>query len=361
MKLYLFSFIILFTFESCNSQESNVFEIEKLTKPTNYIEQESKKEFIENKELLSFGGDLIESTSKLPDSLINRGENPFLEGMVKAYQEHRPYTISPDIVWLLISQGFSRHITFNSEKYRKKFVNFEEKKDLKIDANQYIELGNPKSDWQKAFTQLTKQAAQFIEPKTIDILTSNFSTTTETSKLVSQITILETFKGYFNYEIDGRGCGIPNIVIEGTTEDWENVLKKTKYISQYDLNWWTDRLIVIEEEIIKAKKGNFNKSFWMNMVKFHTEQKYGAKSEITGWVVDFYPYFSDGTKTNFKPISDVSSLPSEYVQVPFVFTDKKMNLKLNMTIRAGIIGLTQKTDYTLKPEIGWFLTYKKNE
>ena len=103
----------------------------------------------------------------------------------------------------------------------------------------------------------------------------------------------------------------------------------------------------------------------MNMVKFHTEDEYGAKSEITGWVVNFYPYYSDGKRTDFKPISDVTSLPSEFVQVPFVFTDKEIGLKLKMKITAGFIGLTQnKDDYTLKPEMGWFLTYpppEKNE
>ncbi len=97
----------------------------------------------------------------------------------------------------------------------------------------------------------------------------------------------------------------------------------------------------------------------MNMVKFHTEKEYGAKSEITGWVVDFYPYYSDGKKTDFKPISDAISLPSELIQVPFIFADDEMNLKLDMKIRAGFIGLTQsKEDYTLKPELGWIISYE---
>ena len=335
MKQLIVFFAILLTVELEFAQVSNTYDIEKLSKPSELIEQESREEFINNKRYLSFGGDVIEKTSKLPDSIINYGENPFLNGMVRAYQEHRPYTISPDIIWLLISQGFSRHISFNSEKYRNFFVNFNDKKTLSIDARSYIELGNPKSDWNKAFQQLTEQTSNYISPELINNLTSNFSTTTETSKLVSEITILETFKGYFNYEIDGRGCGIPKIIIEGTTEDWQKVLEKTKYISKYDLDWWTKKLIVILQEIINTKKGNFNKSFWMNMVKFHTEDEYGAKSEITGWVVNFYPYYSDGKRTDFKPISDVTSLPSEFVQVPFIFTDKEIGLKLKMKITAG--------------------------
>ncbi len=121
--------------EYATSQKYNTFEIEKLSIPKGFISQESKKEYLKNQKHLSFGGEVIEKTSILPDSIISiGGENPFLNGMVTAYQDHRPFTISPDIIWILISQGFSHHISFNSEKYRDYFVNFQGKKSLKIDA-----------------------------------------------------------------------------------------------------------------------------------------------------------------------------------------------------------------------------------
>jgi hypothetical protein len=351
---FFITFIVI-----CNlsfSQNSNTYEIEKLSKPKYFIKQISKKEYIK------YQNDKVEKCSNLPSRFIDFGENPFLAGLIKAYQEHRPFTISPDIVWLLISQGFARHISFNSEKYRKSFVNFNNKQNLKIEARKYIKLGDTSSKWENVFPQLTTQISNFIDSEIVNVLTADFSTTTETSRIVSQITILETFKGYFNYEVDGRGCGIPKIVIEGTIDDWQKVLEKTNYISKYDLNWWTKELVPILNEIINTKKGNFNKNFWMNMVKVHSEKVYGSPDIITGWVIKFYPYFSNGQRTYFKPLKEIDRLPSEIVRVPFLFVDDSLNLKINMEFRAGFIGLTQNVaDYTLKPEIGWLIYYKKRK
>ena len=77
---------------------------------------------------------------------------------------------------------------------------------------------------------------------------------------------METVKEYFNYKVVLIGCGLPKITIEGTVEDWQKVLDKTKYVSKYNLTWWTSELEPVLKEIIETKKGNFKKDFWMNMV-----------------------------------------------------------------------------------------------
>jgi len=340
------------------SQNSTTYEIEKLPTPKNLIRQDSKQQFLR---ILNMDMDL-ESCSSLPDSLINFGENSFLWGLVAAYKEDRPFAISPDMIWLLISQGFARHISFNSEKYRNSIVNFSGKKTLKVEARKYITLHDSTSNWEKVFPQLITQISNYTGAELTSVLTADFSTTTSMSKIVSQITIMEALHGYFKYEIFGKGCGIPRIKIDGTIEDWQKVLEKTQYLSKYDLAWWTDELCKIINEIINAKKGNFDKNFWMNMVKVHSKNEYGSQDSITGWILKFFPYYNDSTRTNFKPLNDISKLPTEYVRVPFTFIDDSLKLKFNMEFRAGFVGFTQNdNDYTLKPEIGWMIGYKKEK
>ena len=38
----------------------------------------------------------------------------FINIVIKAYQEHRPLELSPDDIWLCISQGFARHVVNNA-------------------------------------------------------------------------------------------------------------------------------------------------------------------------------------------------------------------------------------------------------
>lgn len=353
MKTIITSMLALTSFASfCQNQST--FEIETLSKPEKFLYQTPSNN------VFNFLNANIEKNSQLPDSLVTFGEHPFLTGIITAYKEHRPFTISPDIMWLLISQGFARHISNNSETFRKKLVGFKDKKTLNI-VSKDIQIGNPNSNWEALFTQFTSQINDYTGKKLTGVLTSDFSTTTPTSRIVSEITVMETLKEYFNYKVVLIGCGLPKITIEGTVEDWQKVLEKTKYISQYNLTWWTSAIEPVLTEIIETKKGNFKKDFWMNMVKVHTEKKYGSPTSIDGWIVKFFPYTKEGKKTDLKPIFKIDDLASELVKVPFVLEDVQNKKSYKMEFWAGFVGLSQnKNDYTLKPEIAWAINNKNN-
>ena len=350
-KILLLLVIFISTKSFC--QKATVVEIETLSKPAKLIPVVPTSEILK-----VLKADVERNIENLPDSLVYYGEHPFLTGILNSYIDHRPFVISPDIFWLLISQGFARHITQNAEELSSQMVNFEGRKTLTVVSDK-IWLGNPKSDWASIFQQFNAQINDYTGKKLVGVLTSDFSTTTPTSKIVSQVTIMETVKSYFEFKVIIIGCGIPKITIEGTTQDWKKLLEKTKYLSQYKLEWWTNELIPIIEEIIAAKKGKVNKDFWMNMVKYHTEKKYGTVNTIDGWIVKFFPYTKEGNKTGLKPINSVNNLASEIVKVPFILEDAAHHTKHNMEIWAGFIGLSQNNkDFTMKPEMSWAIVNK---
>ena len=73
------------------------------------------------------------TTLKAKDKIIlDHKLHPVFEGFVWAYRNHRPITISPDIIWLLIAQAFSNHVNANAESLRRKFVNFSGQKELVV-------------------------------------------------------------------------------------------------------------------------------------------------------------------------------------------------------------------------------------
>lgn len=120
--------LLLLLFISAKSfcQKATVVEIETLSKPVKLIP------VVPNQEILkTLKADLEKNVENLPDSLVYYGEHPFLTGILNSYIDHRPFVISPDIFWLLISQGFARHITQNAEELRPQMVGFEGKKDRK--------------------------------------------------------------------------------------------------------------------------------------------------------------------------------------------------------------------------------------
>jgi hypothetical protein len=58
----------------------------------------------------------------------NYGKKSLIRGLMEAYGNHYPITVSPDMILILFLQGYSRFMENNSEKLRNIYVNFEGKK-----------------------------------------------------------------------------------------------------------------------------------------------------------------------------------------------------------------------------------------
>ncbi len=301
----------------------------------------------------------ILAKSQAPNSLVNYGFNSFFNGMYQAYADHRPFVLSPDMIWLLISQGFARHVNANPEKLRKYFVDFSGKVTLVVNSDK--DLLRDLSDWEEIFPQFTAYIAEHTGEELINTLTSDFSTTTQIEKVASEITIMEAMEPYFEFVVMYIVCGIPEITLQGTTEDWQKILDKTKKLGDYDLKWWTNELEPILEEFIDASKGEVDKKFWRNMFKYHSQKKYGAPNIIDGWIVKFFPYDKDGKRNNLDELIGGGSLPEEMVKVDlkFIKTDGIYSEETLLELWAGFIGLEQNAEtFALTPKISWMIKIK---
>ena len=337
--------------------QSNTYHIEKLSKPNKLLPTVSPENLFKNvdKNFLKLS---------VSDKLVDLGTRPVITGYLRAYQNHYPITISPDIVWLLICQGFSHHVNNNPEALRSMFVDFKGKKELVVARNMTGTAGLRDFPWPSVFPEFVQQISAYTGKELSDNLSPAFSTTTPTSLIAGQITIMESMKEFFNYKVIMVGCGIPEVTIEGSVEDWEKINRRLDYLSKYDLKWWTSELKPVIQKIVDSKRGKFQKSFWMNMVKYHKTGLYGSYDGIDGWLLKFYPYLElngEGnglTRSEFKEIKHVGVLPKEIASVPFTFEIQNGFAMIvathKMEFWAGFMGVKQdKLTFNVKPEIGW--------
>ena len=279
------------------------------------------------------------------DSLIFFGTNSFYKGLINAYASHRAVILSPDVIWLLISQGFAAHVNLNSDELRDKIV---------------YHQGYIFSDFEKQIRSNTKN-------QIADIITADFSTTGMTEKIASQITLMESVKSYFEYKVFTIGCGIPDITLTGTPDDWRKVREKTQSLKGYGLDWWIDRLDPILKQFVDAAQGTVDTEFWMEMVgssKFR-KMSCGMPTDKTnlkfdGWFTAFYPYDAHGDMIN-GPMTYNARLLPEIVETPFIYEIRgddgiTVSKKYDMQLYAGIIGMSENPiTGALKPEIGWMV------
>ena len=289
----------------------------------------------------------------------------FYQCVVYAYACHKSLALSPDMIWLLISQGFARYVNAHAEELRPKLVDHTGKMDL------VVQFKTKKDDWPKLIEGFASQIDQHTKGEIAKTITANFTTTGPVERVASQITLMESAKKYFNYIAMRLSCGIPSITIQGTPNDWESVLSKTKKLEEYGLGEWTKSLEPILQEFIRASEGRPNQQFWKCMVKQQpTEKLKGGgcsmdkPTELDGWFLKLFP---DENGEILSSTPHTKNMASEMVVVGFKYriVDHLTNAVLGekpMELRAGFIGAEEdsKTN-TLTPKIGWLVNNALSE
>ena len=341
--------IIFFTILNSYSQENSiVLELCNLEPISFELSEERYVDVLEKK----FGNG-IEGWNDKDYELIYSGLHPFIQALHNSYAYHQNFTITPDMIWLLIAQGFSTHINQNPEKLRKYFVDFNGKKALHIRRDKFSK-GSIKNDWTTVFPEFTEQIGEYTGKELLNTTLLNFSTTTSAEKIAFEITLMEAMNNYFIYVVHTR-CGIPNIILKGKTSDWELILEKTKELSKYELNWWVDDLIPILEQFINASKNQIDLEFWNNIYK---NRKIGSGSPyITGWITKFFPYLKDRSEKLIKSTDYTDKITTKSFTSGIAKADFYWDYNgaiFQMEFLAGFVGYRfDKSQKGFIPEIGW--------
>jgi len=299
-----------------------------------------------------------------------KGKDVFFQTVVRAYAEHRPLVLSPDMVWLLISQGFARYVNAHSEKLRDQIVNHTGKMDLVVETEK--ELIHEDPDWEKLIAGFAAQIDEYTKGDIAKTMTADFTTTGVTERITSQVTLMETVKTYFDYIIHYIGCGIPSITLKGTPEDWQKVLEKTKQLEKYGMNDWIRSLKPILTEFVNASQGNPNQAFWQGMVKKENpDELMGNKvcdlripTILDGWMLKLFP---DENGKTLDQVPHTHEMPSERVYVDFRYQiididNGDVLVDTPMELVAGYIGTEVDTlTHALTPKMGWMVRQTESD
>lgn len=312
-------------------------------------------------------------------------------GLVSAvhacWSNHYPLVLSPDMIWLCIAQGLAQHINLNAEKLRSRFVEHEGKKTLEVKRLDFAK-GSPSNKWPEVFEAFSEQIRRHVGDKTHDLLTPTFSTTGPVEKAAAQIVLMDCFKEYFNYLVRCV-CGIPEITLEGTVEDWMKLREKALLLAEFDLEWWTSALEPILDQFVAAASGSVDREFWCKIYNRHGgRQIYTPGPFVTGWILTLFPYTHFEKRNEFltlwqekDPASHAAEEPKEYSRqsrgnadksgflhgqfpagvssTPFTFMDASG--KFPMHFYAGFMTVSQDpTTMIIRPEIGWAVADDEN-
>ena len=323
----------------------------------------SKKQVEENNEVMKILHSNFDTDKK---TFYNFGKVSLFRGLMEAYANHYPITISPDMILILFLQGYSRFMENHSEKLRNIYVNFEGKKTITVVREGMTPETAKTEDWRDIIDGFTKNITGEIGENIISNLKSNFTTTNPVTLTTSQISIMSAMKEYFKYEVIMYVCGISSITLEGSLEDWEKIKAKFEFFSkeEFGLNPWIKYLIPIIDKIIETKSYyNQNKKiteelryFWKDIIRVKRGGAY-RPNVIDGWIIKFVPNVSGENPTIYERLNDYQ-IPDQIISCPLKlkFINENQEIEYDCSLTSGFYGIIQdKKTYNIKPVIGYAL------
>lgn len=231
-------------------------------------------------------------TSTKPSKSVRASlSNSFVGALFQAYSGHYGLVLRPDDVWLTIVIALADYIDNHAEEMRKVFVTHEGKNQLVVQAGSGAHNVDNWSGIIKQFSDLIDQntigsVRDWIEPK--------FTTTTENDSLIGRVALMGAMKNYFAYGCCIE-CGIPEVTLMGTLEDWQQLRSRIDRLAEYGketnqeaLIWWRDILIRIADEFIASYEGNINEDFWQSCA--NATGGGSGPTYVSGWVLAFSPF-----------------------------------------------------------------------
>jgi len=212
----------------------------------------------------------------------------------------------------------------------------------------------------------------------------NFSTTTESDKVVASVLMMGALQKYFDYGMCCL-CGLPSVTLLGERSDWEEMLKRLEMLPQ--LGSEPTQFYQLLKPVLTSFLASFNApedpnviDFWQKIV--HSENNGSGPTYLSGWITTFCFWTSEG-KCLVGPygrgvelggvryhVVDLEDVPQGYAAVPVEVNDNGKIYSTRMV--AGSVGIRlsssgepldgqERTGMdTMQPLSGWWM-YEKAE
>ncbi len=209
----------------------------------------------------------------------------YLELMSNAYSAHRKIEIAPHDLWFIVLSELAAVIKANKDRLRHLFTTSAEKKTIQVDTNDVTKL-----DLNLVVAQLRD-----LVPTDIDVFVPDFSTHTPESRLACYAGLCDAMQVYYSYET--RACGLPELRITGSKEDWLLFHSCLQKLSGNDLlgnipgvtKWLYEVQAIILEFVHVTGVQAPDLSFWKDVFSKNNVGS-GGEFVISGWITKLFMY-----------------------------------------------------------------------
>lgn len=234
---------------------------------------------------------------------LNKGETAtsrFVLALHAAFAQHIPFTLSPEVIMGIISQEVAQFVKDHSDNpsIASLFTkNPGEKEKIVVEVNDFV-YGSPNNNWLDGISKFRGLLAERVPSEVLEYMTPRFSQGTLETEVAHLVSFMDAASKYYDYGMSTL-CGIPEFRIEGTSDDWNLILRSVERLKNAlpGLEVYFRHLKPVLTEIINTVDGNkVNLDFWHSIYKVYDDSG-GPYSN--GWFNNLYAHvYSQNWKTN---------------------------------------------------------------
>lgn len=324
-------------------------------------------------------------SSKPDQKVYHQRDLGLLQCVYESWKNHWNLRTSPEDWWFPVTCRIAKAIDKAAAQGRYKdvvrdyFVAHQSKKLISIDVpvNTIYEV-NYKSFMAKMATEIQHRIKV---PEFASTMQNDFSSSSATHKIASQINLMASTQQFFEYEMRMCGCGIKGIEFLGDLADWNALVEKLQKLREllkpilHALDGITEQWLDHVELVFRNLSKTFASvddpvvaDFWADILMVGTGWKYGSsgmsreKAEAyNGWLIEFLLGYKGILAENL--LSTFSKKKCSGVnQVPLKITLATKNPPVSdeAHLVAGIVGFQLHADTpnqvpSLEPHHMWAL------
>uniref|UniRef100_A0A0G4GNA0 Uncharacterized protein n=1 Tax=Chromera velia CCMP2878 TaxID=1169474 RepID=A0A0G4GNA0_9ALVE len=303
------------------------------------------------------------------------GGNTGLFGTVyHAWANHWNLRTSPDDWWLAIETAVAKAVDEHAEheKVRELFVQGKkEKTEIRVDCDSFSIYD---TDYTYLFNGFQKGLRQNIAvPEYADAMSADFSTTTPTQRIGSQIALMKSVQKYFDYTMGICGCGVKGIEMLGSEADWirlgQKLAQLRKLLAPLEPVLRLESRFDFAEYVFMGLLNTYRQEpaaaeWWSQVLYDDKEVEYGPSGmsmghveAYNGWLVRFTTG-REKVKASKLAAGEYDKSLSCVSSVPMKIVDEVYKRQDNATMVGGMLGFTvTKSEAngvaTLQPSHGW--------
>jgi hypothetical protein len=213
----------------------------------------------------------------------------FFQAVHKAFADHHPLALRPEVLMYLITSTIAETVRRHPEEYRHLFTTSDDRQLIEVYHNDLVR-GDASSPWHEVFPMFNAGLREKVPAGIMEHMLPGFSTATPETDAASMACFMDATSKFYDY-LTHTMCGIPEIRLLGTPEDWQKLKTSAAMLAEVfskHLGLYFQYLLPVLTTLAAQANGEpQDDQFWSSFYKFQSES---GTDVFNGWISAFLNY-----------------------------------------------------------------------